>query len=1005
VSDFDLINGQSFTLDLYSLSLLKGKCLIFSLVWLIPFLAFGQLSSTVHFSVKDGLPSSTVYSVAQDSLGFMWIGTEAGLARFDGSKFKIFTTQDGLPDNEVLGVIFDSGTNRLWIITYSRSACYYRNGKFYTSKNDSSLALIRCESGEFIAGNLQPGLGVFLENGSSIYRCAHDSITKISISSKKVDIRCIKQWSDSSVDVIVGIKGMLRHTSKQDIDYSVFCCDTAMGRGKWIGDLCYIFRIGKIDIYDRLKNGDYRYKGQIILGGEKKGVNIIIRNSEYVISVTNVGVYTVDTALRDLPRRIWSGKSNDIDVDIDGNIWVTSNDDGLFVIRNRVAQNYLLGNDRTHDNLTTLYFEKPDKLYCGNSDGELFLWQANGVTEIKTRLGFGNEKMRGITSYDNYLFVISSAAISYFSRAADAVIIPHWGDHTRSKIKFWGGGQKCILNLRDGQTILVGLLSNVGEFKTKTKQYREVSVNKRIIAMAQHPDGRVICGSLDGLYWYTGDTLHPIIKVDPELSGRVTSLCFSQDTLLWIGTPSDGIIVYDGRKIIAHINSAKYLGYHGAMCRQVVVGRRNEMWVATNSGINKIRYHLKDSFEIDNVTPLNMADGLLSDDVNDIAVNDSLIFVATSHGLTVLNENQMMDIGAVPIYISSIKINDRDSAIHDAKYSLTYTQNNLKIEYVGVSLPSSGYLRYQYRLLGSGNDKWVTTDNTSIEFRSLSAGDYVFEAVVLDKFGNKSRKIARVTFEITPAFYMTVWFWAIVFVVLMSIGFYIIRARFRAQERQFKKEQEFNNKIIELEQQALKAQMNPHFIFNCLTAVQHFVNKEDLYSANMYLSNFARLIRKTLDLSGEQYISLDKEVAYLQNYIQLEKMRFQEKFQYTVNVAEDIDQYAVQIPPMLLQPIIENAIRHGLRNMDTDTGMLRVDFRQEAKRLICTIDDNGIGMKKAAELKTTMHVEYQSKGMSLTMSRIQAINMISDKKITIDIKDKYDNNEADGTLVTLNFEQ
>ncbi|MCW3128072.1 MAG: putative signal transduction histidine kinase [Bacteroidetes bacterium] len=470
--------------------------------------------------------------------------------------------------------------------------------------------------------------------------------------------------------------------------------------------------------------------------------------------------------------------------------------------------------------------------------------------------------------------------------------------------------------------------------------------------------------------------------------------------------PANGVLVYDGTRVVTNISQAKYLGYRGAICRKVVRGKPNEIWVATNYGIDKIKYHLGDSLVIDNITPLNMADGLCSDDVNDILIADSLIYVATSQGLTIFNENQMIAAAAVPIYISAIRINDKDSMIREGEYNLTYQQNNLRIEYIGISLPSAGYLRYQYRLLGSGNDKWTTTTNTSIEFRSLSPGSYTFEAAVLDKFGNQSKSLASVKFRITPAFYMTIWFWALMVIIILTIGFYIIRARFRRQQRQFEKEQNLNNKIIELEQQALKAQMNPHFIFNCLTAVQHFVNKEDLYSANMYLSNFAKLIRKTLDLSGEQYISLDKEVSYLQNYVQLEKMRFQEKFQYVISVDPDIDQYAVEIPPMLLQPIIENAIRHGLRNMHTNTGMLIIDFSQTGNKIICNVDDNGVGMKRAKELKTTMHVEYQSKGMSLTMSRIQAINMISDKKITLEIKDKYDNNnEASGTLFTLSFEQ
>ena len=200
--------------------------------------------------------------------------------------------------------------------------------------------------------------------------------------------------------------------------------------------------------------------------------------------------------------------------------------------------------------------------------------------------------------------------------------------------------------------------------------------------------------------------------------------------------------------------------------------------------------------------------------------------------------------------------------------------------------------------------------------------------------------------------------------------------------------------------------MNPHFIFNCLTAIQHYVNKEDVYSANMYLSNFAKLIRKTLDLSGEQYITLDKEIAYLENYVELEKMRFQDKFQCYINVGTGVNVFTAMIPPMLLQPFIENAIRHGLRYKEDNEGELDVDFNMEGTTLVCRINDNGIGIKKSKQLKSNTHVEYQSKGMRLTESRINAINMISPKKIRMEVKDKLDDlGNPIGTMVVIYFEQ
>jgi LytS/YehU family sensor histidine kinase len=277
---------------------------------------------------------------------------------------------------------------------------------------------------------------------------------------------------------------------------------------------------------------------------------------------------------------------------------------------------------------------------------------------------------------------------------------------------------------------------------------------------------------------------------------------------------------------------------------------------------------------------------------------------------------------------------------------------------------------------------------------------------VLDKFGVRSKQTARIQIHIKPAFYQTFWFWGLVFFVTLAIGFYIIRSRFAKQRALDQKEQKLNNKIIELEQQALKAQMNPHFIFNCLTAIQHFVNREDVYSANIYLSNFAKLIRKTLDLSGESSISLDKEIAYLANYIQLEKMRFQDKFDYSITADEDIDTQVAQVPPMLIQPIVENAIRHGLRYKEDNTGMLIISFKMDNNELVCTIDDNGIGMTRSRELKKGVSVEYQSKGRTLTQDRINALNMINEKKIRMHTEEKHAaDGTVNGTMVTIIFEQ
>ena len=883
----------------------------------------------------------------------------------------------------MLGILFDSITSRLWVITYSKSACYYLNGQLFTSLNDISLRNVICDVGEFVRGNSQPGFGVFLFNGFSIYKCSKNNIAKTRI--KNQAIQQIKQFQDGTMDIVC-INGVLRYTPDSIISYHGSGLDSINGKGKWIGETLLLFRYGRIDFYNKTKKG-YALKGQIGLDVKKEVLDIILSKSKYYFIIYSSGVYEMDTSLNSIPVKIWSGSANGICNDKNGNIWITTSDDGIYVLKNSDIINYSFLNGLIHDNITSLFREeKSTRLYCGNTFGEVFYLQDNNFTKIYTNRNY--EHIRRLTISGNDIWQIDDNIIKFNLSSNQSVYEPHTS-----------GGPKAILKLKNNEKILVGLLSGICEFNLKTGVNKELNFHKRVIEMAQHPDGRVFCGSLDGVYTYVNDSLTHLDGKDPRLQSRVTSLCFTSDSILWIGTPSNGIIAYNGKEIVGHINTTKYPSYIGSICRKVTPGKPGEVWVATNLGIDMIRYHFIDTLLIDNITPLNTNDGLLSDDVNDILVNDSLIYVATSHGLTILNENELTNPAPAPIYISSIRINDADSLIHDGEYNLSYRQNNLKIEYVGIMLPSAGYIRYQYRLLGSGSDKWVTTANTSIEFRSLSAGNYTFEVVVLDKFGNRSKQIARVNFKVRKAFYMTFWFWSVIIVLILTSGFYVIRYRFRRQ-------QAIKSKIIDLEQQALKAQMNPHFIFNCLTAIQHFVNKEDVYSANMYLSNFAKLIRKTLDLSGEQYITLDKEVAYLDNYIQLEKMRFQDQFNYSIKVDADVDAYTALVPPMLLQPIIENAIRHGLRYKDNNNGLLNISFAKQDNIIICRIDDNGIGIKRSKELKTKAHVEYQSKGMKLTESRIAAINMISSRKITMEVKDKYDDTgNPIGTLVVIKLEQ
>lgn len=194
--------------------------------------------------------------------------------------------------------------------------------------------------------------------------------------------------------------------------------------------------------------------------------------------------------------------------------------------------------------------------------------------------------------------------------------------------------------------------------------------------------------------------------------------------------------------------------------------------------------------------------------------------------------------------------------------------------------------------------------------------------------------------------------------------------------------------------QALKAQINPHFVFNCLNSIKGFIYDKDYTQADKYLDKFSELMRSTIDNSDAAIISLQDEMDYLDNYLQLEQLRFEDKFDYRIHVDSAVNKEMVYVPAMLLQPYVENAIRHGMRFLENKKGLISITAAIQNNLLVCEIDDNGIGREKAVELKSKMHIEYQSRGMNISRRRAELYHIGQE---VIDKKDSIGN--AAGTTI------
>jgi len=216
---------------------------------------------------------------------------------------------------------------------------------------------------------------------------------------------------------------------------------------------------------------------------------------------------------------------------------------------------------------------------------------------------------------------------------------------------------------------------------------------------------------------------------------------------------------------------------------------------------------------------------------------------------------------------------------------------------------------------------------------------------------------------------------------------------------------EHNEELIELNKQianyklmALRAAMNPHFIFNCLNSIQYFIINNNRKSAVTYLSLFSKLVRNVLDNSVNQFSNLASEIETLIYYIQLENVRFEEKFSVSINVAKNIDINAINIPSLIIQPYVENAIVHGLSNKK-EKGGLKIDFFRKKDKLLCIVEDNGVGRKASEKFKSEKGMNYKSIGSTVTEERLNAINKTSN--VSVKIIDLVDDGAPCGTRVEL----
>jgi hypothetical protein len=432
---------------------------------------------------------------------------------------------------------------------------------------------------------------------------------------------------------------------------------------------------------------------------------------------------------------------------------------------------------------------------------------------------------------------------------------------------------------------------------------------------------------------------------------------------------------------------------------------RKVLWIGTNQGINRLNLEKYLLTGIVDITSYGRQEGFEGVECNGNGIwedNDGTLWFGTVSGLIRYQPYSFRKNAVEPkTLIQNIRILNEDTVLADGS-RLPSKFNTISFYYRGICLTNPDKVLYQKKLEGLDKDWSPPGPEDYIKYTNLAPGKYTFRVRSCNNEGLWNKEDTKFSFIINTPFYLTWWFIFLSLTLIFSVIYVVFRVRIHNIKKKQKADFERKVEMSKIELKALRSQMNPHFIFNSLNSIQHYIFNTRSEEAIKYLSKFARLVRIILNNSERPTVTVGDDIEALRLYLELEQMRFEEKFDYEIIVDDDVDPDYDIMPPLLMQPYVENAILHGL-NPKPVKGKLTINLHSKNNFLICTITDNGIGREKAAEIRRTMPLKnYKSLGMKITEDRLKILNEINNSQLSVTITDLKDaNNQPLGTRVEL----
>jgi len=935
-----------------------------------------------NYNVKNGLANATVYAAVQDKEGFIWFATPTGVSKFDGKRFRNYSKKDGLTDNDIVKLYADS-RGRVWFTTLNGIPSYIYKQTIHTSYNDSSLLMD--PEGQYIQYMYEDRAHIiwFMNTDNHVYRYSNKEMND----KKKYDFFYFLR-NDSIFKPLqsyfnVNTLKDLYNKDQKILPVSPYPMDDADFKAR-------IYKTPVLIVKNTLYT--YRVKDAIcFFNGADWGIddeisNICLDNDNLWIGTPRALYYLKNyfKGEHKITKLLNNHYITSLLKDRDGNIWITTFGDGVYNIPYKDFYFNYLDNTNglySHSIFSICKDPKSGTLLVGQNGGMLNTIDSNQVVrQFNLDSTSGRNSILSILPYkDNEVLIGADNGLFVFNTLRQKATL-----------------LKPIKTLKDVDVGPNGKIRIVSKDRVITDAYTIKAENALITSIASINDTAYYVGTNTGLLYGT-DSMRRLITpgTDVALHQSVKDLKWINGDL-WIGTSDQGIYVVKDNQVIKHLSTADTLV--SDICQQLYYDGVGRLYVATNKGVSVI--DVKTKKLIRNITS---NDGLMSDDTRGVYYQEGILYIATSNGLSYFQDSNM-PVDTIPpvIYLSNIKYGDSTFRADKEFFVHLYQRKaSLEVEFGAIAYDLPELVEYQYNFSSDTSSGWITTMTNIVPFPNLQPDTYKLQ-IRARKYKSDWSKPIAITVIILPRWYQEWWARGILILLSVALIFFVLRYIVRRIKMAEKRKTEYNRRIAELEAKALTNQMNPHFIFNSLNSVQHLIMEKEEKQALNFLADFATLMRQMLNNSRKSYISLEEEIAFLTRYIELEKIRFADVFSYQFILDDELKDYTIYIPPMIIQPIVENAIKHGLAPKNGQ-GRLEIRLTLKNDMLYCSVDDDGIGWERANNIKSSRLIKHESTALSVIRERLQIIKSFNGNigKLEIIDKFKFGFGNKEGTLVEI----